>query len=187
MRQPEGSEAVVVAHPAVEDASASSGLAFDSFYGAHRDRVGRCLALTLGDATLGFEAADEAMVRAFERWEDIRGGPNPSGWVYRTGLNWARSWLRRRQRSVDKGPLLASANVVDAPVVDTDLSEALAQLSEDHRAVVVLRYFLDWSVEQTADALEVSPGTVKSRLSRALDHLERRLDPPVGREGGSPR
>ena len=72
-------------------------------------------------------------------------------------------------------------------MVDTDLSEALAQLSEDHRAVVVLRYFLDWSVEQTADALEVSPGTVKSRLSRALDHLERRLDPPVGREGGSAR
>ena len=58
--------------------------------------------------------------------------------MYRTGLNWARSWLRRRRRSKEKAPLLARDDAVDARPVDTDLAEALGALSEDHRAVVVL-------------------------------------------------
>lgn len=148
---------------------------FGEFYEDRRDEVGRCLALTLGDASLGFEAADEAMARAYERWDDICDGPNPSGWVYRTGLNWARSRLRRRRRSTVKAPLLARADAVEPVEIDTDLAHALALLSDDHRAVVVLRYYLDWSVDQTAEALEVSPGTVKSRLSRALTDLNRHL------------
>ncbi|MDW3218618.1 MAG: sigma-70 family RNA polymerase sigma factor [Acidimicrobiales bacterium] len=185
MRQPGGSESGTIVPDSAEDVSVSVGSGFEPFYEANRDAIGRGLALMLDDAALGFEAADEAMARAYERWDMIRDGSNPSGWVYRTGLNWARSWLRRRRRSKDKAPLLARADAVDERPVDTDLAEALKTLSDDHRAVVVLRYFNDWSVEQTAEALEIAPGTVKSRLSRALDELNRQLE---GRpEGGSAR
>ncbi|MEZ5226726.1 MAG: sigma factor-like helix-turn-helix DNA-binding protein [Acidimicrobiales bacterium] len=66
------------------------------------------------------------------------------------------------------------ATTFDRPV-DTDLARAITRLSDDHRAVVVLRFYRDWSVEETADALDIAPGTVKSRLSRALDQLQHHL------------
>jgi len=51
------------------------------------------------------------------------------------------------------------------------LEDALAQLSIEHRSVVVLRFYFDWTVDQTAEALDIAPGTVKSRLARALPLL----------------
>ncbi len=150
-------------------------LDFDLFYRSRRDHLARSLALTLGDAELGHEAADEAMARAYERWSTVRHFANPEGWVYRTGLNWGLSWLRRRKRSAKRDPLLATrGQLLDEPS-DVDLARALSQLAPDSRAVVVLRYYRDWSVEQTAEALGIAPGTVKSRLSRALRRLNQDL------------
>ncbi|MEZ5378552.1 MAG: sigma-70 family RNA polymerase sigma factor [Acidimicrobiales bacterium] len=162
------------------DADADTGSqtairSFDEFYRSHRHIVARTLALTLGDEGLGQEAADEAMSRALERWSTVSAYDNPEGWVYRTGLNWSRSWLRRRRRGHEKDLLVAlPATTFDRPV-DTDLARAITRLSDDHRAVVVLRFYRDWSVEETADALDIAPGTVKSRLSRALDQLQHHL------------
>ena len=148
---------------------------FERFYERNRDAIGRSLALTLSDVGLGFDAADEAMARAYERWDDIQDGTNPAGWVYRTGLNWARSWHRRRRRAAAKAPLIAQPDAHMDDPVDTDLADALARLSDEQRAVVVLRYFDDWTVDDTAAALDIAPGTVKSRLSRALDQLNAHL------------
>jgi RNA polymerase sigma-70 factor (ECF subfamily) len=146
---------------------------FEEFYRRRADAVRRALCLALGDADLGTEAADEAMTRACERWDEIGGYGNPSGWVYRVGLNWARS-RQRRNRWRDRRP------VPDRPVLpvpgDTELAAALAGLTTEHRAVVVCRYYLDWSVADTAAALDVAEGTVKSRLARALETLHRRLE-----------
>lgn len=153
---------------------------FDEFYRRHRDAVARTLALTVGDDGLGFEAADEAMARAYQRWAVVSTLANPEGWVYRTGLNWARSWLRRRTRGAAKDPLLAPAERIEDRPGDPDLARAVARLPDKLRAVVVLRYYRDWSVEETADALDIAPGTVKSRLSRALHKLEQDLAHPAG-------
>jgi RNA polymerase sigma-70 factor (ECF subfamily) len=148
--------------------------AFDQFYATQYDQVARALGLTLGDADLGAEAADEAMVRAFQRWHHVRTYANPGGWAYRVGLNWARSVLRRRRRG-ERLPLYA-APAAGAPVVgEPAVAAALAELGVDQRAVVVCRYLLDWSVEETAAALGVRPGTVQSRLHRAVQQLQSRL------------
>jgi DNA-directed RNA polymerase specialized sigma24 family protein len=147
---------------------------FDRFYRAHADTLRQGLCLALGDVELGTEAADEAMARACERWGDVSGYANPTGWAYRVGLNWARSRQRRR-RWRDRRP------VPDLPVPtvpDPDLTVALGRLGVDQRAVVVCRYLLDWSVDDTAAALDIPVGTVKSRLARALDHLARHLEVP---------
>ncbi len=148
---------------------------FDQFYRTHRASVARTLSLTLGDDALGHEAADEAMARAFERWDAVSTYANPEGWVYRTGLNWARSWLRRRKRAKERDPLVAAQNRTFDQPGDTDLARALTTLGPNQRAVVVLRFYRDWSVEQTADALGIAPGTVKSRLNRALERLNHEL------------
>ncbi|MEM9135655.1 MAG: sigma-70 family RNA polymerase sigma factor [Actinomycetota bacterium] len=156
---------------------------FDAFYRSRRDQVARSLALTLGDEELAFDAADEAMSRALERWAEIRDYANPEGWVYRTGLNWARSWLRRRRRGAVKDRLVATSDRTEDRPVDHDLLDALDRLPDKQRAVVVLRFYRDWTVEQTAEALDIAPGTVKSRLNRALARLHHELGAV---EGASP-
>lgn len=148
---------------------------FDDFYLEHRDRIARAVALSLRDPELGGEAADEAFARAAQRWHQVSTYDNPEGWVYRVAVNWGRSWLRRLRRERDRRPLLTSPAIAEDRVVDVDLEQALELLSRDLRSVVVARFLLDWSVDQTADALGIPPGTVKSRLSRALRQLGREM------------
>ena len=122
---------------------------FDAFYGSCWHEVYRPLAVTLRDVD------------------------NQQGWVYRVALNWATSRLRKTRREV------RSERVVDRPVAwaqpDLDLFDALGSLDLKHRAVVVLRYLLDWSESEIAEALDVPNGTVKSRLHRALGKLREEL------------
>lgn len=149
-------------------------LAFSSFYDGHRNRIASALALTVRSASLGAEAADEALARAYADWGRVSVMANPAGWVYRVGLNWATSLLRRRRREELGVDLAAVAR--DDQRVDVDLERALAGLSVDHRAVVVARHLLGFSTADTAAALEIAEGTVKSRLARALDHLRSELE-----------
>ncbi|HJL98093.1 MAG: sigma-70 family RNA polymerase sigma factor [Acidimicrobiales bacterium] len=144
---------------------------FDTFYAANRDQIARALSLSLRNPDLGAEAADEAFVRACQRWAEVSTFANPQGWVYRVAMNWARSWLRRARREREKRPLLVKAEFAEDKMVDVDLERALESLAPAHRTVVVARFFMEWSVEETAEALGIRPGTVKSRLSRALNQL----------------
>jgi len=147
---------------------------FDGFFVDTFPSMARALALALGDAELGRDAAAEGFTRALPRWDRVSGYDNPAGWVYRAGLNWGRSRWRKKRREV--GGLPAVDRAEPASVPDADLVAALRQLSVDHRAVVVGRYYLDWSEAQLATALDIAPGTVKSRLSRALNTLAEILE-----------
>jgi RNA polymerase sigma-70 factor (ECF subfamily) len=160
-------------NPVAAAAIPADPLAFVDFYEDARDRVRRALAMTLGDDHLAAEAVDEAMARAFQRWDHIRGFDNPGGWVYRVGLNWATSIIRRRLRApqppAERGPTDVG------PIAEPDVAAALAELPARQRAVVVCRFYLGLSEAETAIALATRPGTVKSRLHRALRHLQTRL------------
>jgi len=146
--------------------------AFAAFYEAERATLVRALSLALHDNDFGTEAADEAFVRACQNWSSIGTHANPAGWVYRVGLNWAHSALRKRRRHRAKAALFARSESTSDRTPDIDLQRALAQLSDAHRSVVVCRYYLDFSVTDTADALGVPVGTIKSRLARAIEQLE---------------
>jgi RNA polymerase sigma-70 factor (ECF subfamily) len=104
------------------------------------------------------------------RWGTVSGYDEPAAWVYRVGLNWARSRWRRVRREVLVGAV-AERLTADLSPDEVRMQAALDRLAVDQRAVVVLRYYLDWSEARTAAALGIAPGTVKSRLSRALDRL----------------
>lgn len=122
---------------------------FDDFYVASRDNIARALAFTVGSVSLAEEATDEAMARAFQDWSTIREYGNPAGWVYRTGLNWARSRRRsafRRQRREERLVLDLTSPVHIASGETQDLFSALDSLSHEHRSVVVLRHYCDWTV-----------------------------------------
>jgi len=153
---------------------------FEDFYVSSRTSVGRALALTLRDDDLAREAVDEAMARAYQRWQHVSQLDNPGGWVYRVGLNWSRSVVRRWKRPMPiwiAQPDHPTGEAPQSASIDPSVDRALDSLSLDHRAVVVCRLLLGLSELQTADALGIRPGTVKSRLARALDRLQPLLAP----------
>lgn len=164
--------------PAVRSTGAAADVDhFEAFYRDAWDQVARGLTATLGDRDLAVDATDEAMARAYAHWPRIAGYEFPAGWVYRVGLNWARSYHRRLARAL---PLRRTEHAeLDgghvAGVADPAVRDALLDLPVNHRSVVVCRLLLDWSVDETAAALDIAPGTVKSRLSRALTVLESTL------------
>ena len=142
----------------------------------------RALAVALGDDELGRDAAAEGFARALQRWRKISRYDHPAGWVYRVGLNWGRSRRRKTAHEVTSyNPELgidgSAEPTASVPEPNLRLRAALGELSPDHRAVVVARYVLDWSEADIAAALHVAPGTVKSRLHRALDRLATLLPP----------
>ncbi len=146
---------------------------FESFYRAEGEELFRALTVAIGDADLAREATDEGFVRAFQHWRKVSRYDNPAGWVYRVGLNWARSRLRKTRREV------VTHEVHDSSVSwssDPALLDAIGQLPIEFRSVVVLRYLLQWSTAEVAEAMDLPPGTVKSRLSRALNQLRSALE-----------
>jgi RNA polymerase sigma-70 factor (ECF subfamily) len=154
------------------DVTDEIALSFDEFYKSARPEISRALALTLGDVDLAMEATDEALVRAYERWALVRRLERPEGWVYRVAMNWALSILRRRRRSDHR---LYAPSETTVTIADPDLHAAIGELDVKHRTVIVCRHLLGWSVSDTAAALKVREGTVKSRLSRATAILHSRL------------
>lgn len=154
---------------------ASAGARFERFCADEHASITNALGWALGSHDLGREAADEAFARAFERWDTVDAMTNPAGWVYRVGLNWGRRriWRRNKERQ-----LLATIDLSNHSdiYVDQDLAEALATLPIKFRSVVVLRHLLGYSERDTAEALGISPGTAKSRMSRGLERLRAHLE-----------
>ncbi len=155
-------------------------MSFDEFFARHHAEMIRALTLALGDVEFGRDAAAEGFARALERWSTVCEYSNPTGWVYRVGLNWARSGRRKMRRERPGLRLTETAAPEHAPS-DHQLVAALGRLSIEHRTVVVGRFYLDWSEAQLAEALDVAPGTVKSRLSRALTQLANLMEDHHGR------
>lgn len=145
---------------------------FEEFYARSRPNIARALSLALGEVDLAAEATDEAMARAYERWPTVQRLDRPEGWVYRVAMNWALSWLRRHRRSHHR---LYEPGAEGPAVSDPDIHAALAELDVKHRTVIVCRHLLGWSVAETAAALKIREGTVKSRLHRAHRILQSSL------------
>jgi RNA polymerase sigma factor (sigma-70 family) len=160
----------------VDDREMLRFASFEDFYVGNRASVGRALALTLRDDDLARDAVDEAMARAYQRWAHVGQLENPGGWVYRVGLNWSRSVVRRLRRPTPIW-IAQPSDAPDAVVQDPAIDRALDSLNVDQRAVVVCRLLLGLSEHSTSEVLGIRPGTVKSRLARALERLHPLLAP----------
>ena len=119
------------------------------------------------------EVAQDAFVRLLENWPKIRHYEDPEGWVRGVAVRLLISRHRRTTVWRRTVPRIAPATTVSAePAGLVGVSWALANLSEAHRAVVVLHYVYDLPVGEVAAQLGIPVGTVKSRLSRARTALE---------------
>ena len=137
-----------------------------------RTAIVRAVVLVVGNPDLGREASDEAFTRALDKWEQVSTYANPAGWVYRVALNWVRSRLSTRGASERRSFV---EPWYEDRVPEPELLAAVEALPFKFRSVVVARFFLDWSIEQTAEALAIPQGTVKTLQHRAVARLRTSL------------
>ncbi|WP_232678149.1 SigE family RNA polymerase sigma factor [Nocardioides sp. R-C-SC26] len=122
------------------------------------------------------DIAQTTLVRCYAAWPRVVRADNRTAYVYRMLLNCLRDSRRRRwwgERPTEHLPHDPTPAPDAMSVVDTAdaVHRALAGLGKPHRDVVVLRYFAGLTEAETAEALGVPAGTVKSRLSRSLARL----------------
>ncbi|MGW3679585.1 SigE family RNA polymerase sigma factor [Streptomyces prasinus] len=139
-----------------------------------------CL-LTAGDTHLAEDLVQETLGRVYVHWGRVSRADNPAGYA-QTVLTRAFLAHQRRRSSTER----STAVFPDLPGTDDDpslrlaLLDALARLSAKDRAVVVLRYWEDRSVQETADAMNVSSAAVRTRSVRALTRLRELLGEDLG-------
>ena len=145
----------------------------EAFCRREHARVLGALVLYTGDALLASELAQDAFVRACRDWERVSAMERPGAWIHRVAMNLANSWFRRKR--AEQRAARRHGSSTSTP--DTDLSirpavrDALATLPPSERAVLVLRYFAELTVAETAAALRIPEGTVKTRAARGMTRL----------------
>ena len=145
---------------------------FAEFVAARSPALLRTAYLLTGDWAAGEDLLQTTLEQCWRRWGRLRG--NPEAYVRQAMLRTFLSWRRRRWTGEVPTQELPEVGVDDATgaVDDRDrVWQALLRLPRRQRAVVVLRYFDDLSESETAHALGISVGTVKSQASKALASL----------------
>ncbi|HTZ06396.1 MAG TPA: RNA polymerase sigma factor [Gaiellaceae bacterium] len=152
--------------------------ALERLFRLHWPKAYRAALVVVGDAAAAEDIAQEsflAAVRALDRFDRRR----PFGpWLHRIVVNRAIDWSRARALRRE----LASESAAEPPAPERgdspyahELAAGLASLGPEQRAVVVLRYLLDYTPGEIAELLDLPRGTVNSRLRRGLDSLEAAL------------
>ncbi|MEO8570242.1 MAG: sigma-70 family RNA polymerase sigma factor [Chloroflexota bacterium] len=144
------------------------------------DRAYRLAGLFLGDADEAADATQDALVRAWRSSGSIRDDTVFDAWFDRILVNVCRDRLRRRRRirfiAIDeKTESIHLPDPFRAMVETDEIYRALQTLDPDLRAVIILRFWADLTVDAIAARLGIPAGTVKSRLHRALRELDREL------------
>lgn len=154
-----------------------------------------CTRMT-GDAHRGEDLKQDAFLRLFEKRKDYQPTARFSTFLWRIALNLCYDELRRQQRrreflngsAAEDTEGAPSENPAEAPGPDLNAAaleegelvrQAVMQLPEIYRAVVVLRHYQDLKLARIAEILEIPEGTVNSRMAEALERLSRILEPKL--------
>ncbi|MEP6865882.1 MAG: sigma-70 family RNA polymerase sigma factor [Deltaproteobacteria bacterium] len=174
--------------------------AFRELIEAHRDRVFNITFRMLGNRADAEDVAQEVFVQVFKTIETFRGDSKFSTWLYRIAINQSKNRIKylARRHERDRDELDESSNgqhgAIGAPQpkspdralesvqMEKVLQEAIAELDEDQRIVVVLRDIEDLSIEEICKICDLADGTVKSRLHRARAVLRKKLQRQLGDE-----
>ena len=160
----------------VRGAQAGSVSDLEALFRSHWQRAYRAAYLVVHDAGAAEDIAQEAFlsaVRALDRFDRRR----PFGpWLHRIVVNRAIDWTRARalRHEVGDEALATAAAEPEQPSqsLSSVVTAALGALSPEHRAVIVLRYLLEYTPGEIAAILDLPRGTVNSRLRRGLDALQ---------------
>ncbi|MEU4658804.1 SigE family RNA polymerase sigma factor [Streptomyces sp. NPDC023723] len=168
----------------VDDAAS---VEFHDFFELHYAELSRLARLLTGEPDLADDLAADALLALWHRWDRVRAADHPVAYARGVVANLARTRARSAVRERRRVALFWSQReerTEDPDVADVvDVQEALRRLPFRKRACVVLRHAFDLSEKDTALALGVSVGTVKSQTAKAMAELQRCL----GTERAAPR
>ncbi|WP_320773420.1 SigE family RNA polymerase sigma factor [Streptomyces sp. CRN 30] len=161
---------------AVDDAAS---VEFHAFFERHYAELARLAALLTGEADAADDLAADALLALWHRWDRVRAAEHPVAYARGVVANLARSRIRSAVRERRRITLFWSQREEKTENPDVpgmvDVQEALRRLPFRKRACVVLRHAFDLSEKDTALALGVSVGTVKSQTSKGMAELQRLL------------
>jgi RNA polymerase sigma-70 factor (sigma-E family) len=144
---------------------------FSEYVAARRAQLVRAVVLLGCPVADAEDIVQTALLKCHRSWRRVQGADQPEAYVYRVLVNTFRDARSRRWTGeVPTDELPEDVHEVDQ-LTGLDVRRALASMSHDHREVLVLRYFADLTEAESARALGVPVGTVKSRAARALAAL----------------
>jgi RNA polymerase sigma factor (sigma-70 family) len=154
----------------------AGGLDFEQFFQAEYRGLVQTFYVLTADQVEAEELAQEAMARAYERWDRVRTMESPTAYVYRVGVNLNRQRVRhlavraRRLLTITGQP-----NSQQSLGVQAEIAEAIASLSKGQREAFLLVEWLGLSAEDAGRILRIEPASVRSRVHRARTGLRDRL------------
>ena len=156
---------------------------FEEFYRTSRHRVVTVLYALSGDMTEAQDAAQEAYVRAWQRWERISEYGDPEAWVRTVGHRLLINRWRKIRNGVAAFRRHGAGPAVEPPSENTvALVAALRRLPVDQRQAIVLHHLADLSVAEIAGQTNTPTGTIKARLARGRRALADLLDTTLPEE-----
>jgi len=173
-------EAIRIQGELVRQARQGDAAAWESLVNGHQDHVFRLAYLFLGDSVDAEDVAQETFLRAYRSLGSFDAERPLRPWLLSITANLARNrrraagrYLAALQRLLQVEPSRSTSveQLSENSLQTQRLWGALRQLDLADQQVIYLRYFLEMSVEETADAMRIATGTVKSRLHRALNRL----------------
>jgi RNA polymerase sigma-70 factor (ECF subfamily) len=185
-----------------ETSSAEAGLGFDALFDRYHSLVFHLAYRVLGDREEALDVCQEVFITVYRKLSRFRGDSSLKTWIYRIAVNRAanrcRWWNRLRRRGTisleehlgreGRGGLLESLETGETSPEESllkreerdQLERSLAKLPVKQRVALVLRDIEGLPYEQISVLLEISPGTVKSRIARGREELKRRLNGALG-------
>ena len=172
----------------------------DAFAGLARSSLGRLHAtarLITGDRDAAQDAVQVALIRAWRDLPALRDAERFDAWLRRLLVRACYDEIRRRRRRRAIEDLASSTRSLthedrtDSSADRERLEQAFDRIGPEHRAVIVLHLYLEYSVPELAEVLSIPVGTAKSRLHRGLRELRAALEAddratPSLREAGAP-
>ena len=154
---------------------------FTSYVTAHRRRLVRAAFLLCGNWAQAEDVTQISLAKLYVAWSRIKRSRGPDAYVCRiitrTVVDESRRPWRRELLTGNGFDDAADDSSVSAKPVDRDLASALLRLPLRQRQTVVLRHYWGLSVQETAELLGISTGSVKSHCSRGLHRLNELLEP----------
>ena len=155
----------------IKGAQQGSVADLERLFREHWPRALRAARLVTGDAAAAEDIAQEAFLAAVRNLDRFDRRRPFAPWLHRIVVNRAIDWTRARKlrHEVELGEYIPAP---PAPEVDGDALGRIAELGPEQRAVVVLRYVLEYTPGEIAEILDLPRGTVNSRLRRGLDRMK---------------
>ncbi len=166
----------------VRRAHEGSGDAIEELFRRHWPRVWKLAYLITRRRDLADDVAQDAMIRAFGSLDSFDTTRPFAPWLAAIAMNAVRDQTRRQARAdavslrVAQYAAAADASQSRSPRAHDPLFQMVMKLDASKREIVALHYWLDFSVTEISQILELPPGTVASRISRSLDHLRRQME-----------